>query len=186
MKTYFWLSLVVLAAAHCGGGVAVEDASGAAAGASSGGGGGGGGDAEECGSFCEGLCHFWECGTGTPLPKCPEGVPCEKVSRCSVLYCAYCSEEGCDEGDTDVTGGACPPDKTCYEQLLCDTSRALCVDDALPQHGCLDYNPGEGPPACWPFQGATCSYQDESGCVETYHCDESGGEGWKLTTPACD
>jgi hypothetical protein len=182
MRTYLWTALLLFGAAQCGGTVNTEEASGGGAGAS-----GGGGDAGSggCKSFCEGLCSPHECGNGEGVPTCPEGVPCEKVSLCSVAFCAYCSSSGCDPGDTEAASGQCPAGEACYEQLLCDATTIFCVDAALPPHGCPHSKPDWGPAACWPFYGLSCSYEDASGCVETYECAPDGAKSWLLTSPPC-
>jgi hypothetical protein len=176
MRPVALMALLLMACVHCGS-VVVEASSGSAPAEPDAGGDGG------CPSLCEGLCNPIECGTGIGTSDCPPGVPCKKVSKCSSKFCAYCSEDGCDMGDAHATDGACPASATCYEQLLCDATTILCIDDGLPEHGCPEYAPGSGN-QCWPFSGMTCLYKDGEGCTNTWFC-EKGSLEWTLTKTSC-
>ena len=87
-------------------------------------------------------------------------------------------------GDVEVS--ECPADAGCYTAEMCGGT-ILCMESALPQHGCPESPPPVGA-LCEPNgPGAFCDYPTNADCFESYGCQLAGDTyTWAFVGGGCN
>jgi hypothetical protein len=147
----------------------------------------------------DGCCGEEDC-CGSPYPTCNAGdmqvISCPPDANCyEVPYCngeslicqvGTCNGDPiCDPGDYNA-GGDCPPDANCYSVSSCGNT-ILCIDDAMPTHGCPLTAPSDGQ-LCDPInENQFCDYPTSPQCFESYACGLSGDVyQWRWIGGGCE